>query len=265
MLITTLPITMAETDADDFRYKISNDAVTILGYSGQETDLIIPETIEGYPVTRIASWAFEWRGVVSVILPDSITSISSNAFHYCTDLVSITIPDGVTFIGEQAFMGCYNLPSITFPDSLTYVGKEAFYDCTNLKEVTLGSNISDIGYQAFGYEWRYPNDDIRKENFIIRGYTGSVAEAYTKQNEFTFISLGKMDVPAYTYGDVTGDEKIDASDALFTLKIAVRSQYPTLLQFAAAEVSGDNKLDAIDALLVLQFAVEKIDKFPVQK
>ena len=68
-----------------------------------------------------------------------------------------------------------------------------------------------------------------------------------------------------TYGDLNGDEKVDAGDALLVLKAAVGKTELTDAQKELADVNGDNAIDAKDALLILKKAVGKIDKFPVEE
>jgi hypothetical protein len=98
----------------EFTYTTSNDEVTIIGYTGAATDIIIPSTIEGKPVTSIGNLAFENRiSLTSVIIPAGVTSIGDHAFDGCSSLTSVTIPDSVTSIGDSAFSGCMYLTSIT--------------------------------------------------------------------------------------------------------------------------------------------------------
>ena len=49
----------------------------------------------------------------SVTIPNSVTTIESNAFRYCTGLTSVTIGNSVTSIGNSAFMYCTGLTSMT--------------------------------------------------------------------------------------------------------------------------------------------------------
>ena len=58
------------------------------------------------------------KGIKSVVIPDSVTSIGAGAFSRCP-LTSVTIPDSVTSIGESAFRGCKNLSSLTIPAKFT--------------------------------------------------------------------------------------------------------------------------------------------------
>jgi len=59
-------------------------------------------------------------------IPNSVTSIESNAFEGCTSLTSVTIPNSVTSIGYYAFYGCTNLTSVTFERVNTYIYSNAF-------------------------------------------------------------------------------------------------------------------------------------------
>ena len=75
--------------------------------------------------------------------------IGDYTFFGCSGLVSITIPNGVTSIGKYAFMNCTGLASITIPNSVSSIGHWAFYKCTNLTEVDLPNTISTIPKRAF--------------------------------------------------------------------------------------------------------------------
>ncbi len=66
------------------------------------------------------------------------------------------------------------------------------------------------------------------------------------------------------YGDLNGDEQINASDALLTLQHSVGLTILTDAQEGVADTSADGEIDAADALLVLQFSVALIRRFPIQ-
>ncbi|MBR3793578.1 MAG: leucine-rich repeat protein [Alistipes sp.] len=78
--------------------------------------------------------AFAPAGLTEYTIPDSVTSIGSYAFRYCSSLTSITIPNSVTYIGQSAFEDCSSLTSINIPNGVTSIGDYAFCDCSSLKE-----------------------------------------------------------------------------------------------------------------------------------
>ncbi len=65
------------------------------------------------------------------------------------------------------------------------------------------------------------------------------------------------------YGDLNGDKKVDAKDALVILKASVKKVELTEAQLAVADAYQDGKLDAKDALYVLRFSVKKEASLPV--
>ena len=82
-------------------WSTTDEKVTITDCDTDATgELIIPDTIEGNPVTSIGNDAFRDCGsLTSVTIPGSVTSIGVAAFRDCTSLTSMTIPDSVTSIG----------------------------------------------------------------------------------------------------------------------------------------------------------------------
>ena len=135
---------------DYLTYSISNGCVTITDCSESATSVVIPETIEGYPVTSIGKRAFSYcESLASVTIGNSVTSIGEEAFYKCTSLASVTIGNSVTSIGEEAFWNCKSLESVDIPDSVTSIGDYAFSDCMDLASVTIGNSVTSIGEGAF--------------------------------------------------------------------------------------------------------------------
>lgn len=95
-------------------------------------DIVIPSSVNysdvTYSVTSIGSAFGSCKGLTSVEIPSSVTSIGSSAFYNCTGLTSIEIPNSVISIGESAFYGCTGLASIEIPNSVTIIGDNAFHN-----------------------------------------------------------------------------------------------------------------------------------------
>ena len=65
--------------------------------------------------------------LISINIPNSITTIGDRAFYGCESLIKINIPNSVTTIGEGAFLGCNSLTSITIPSSVVTIIGNPFY------------------------------------------------------------------------------------------------------------------------------------------
>ena len=105
----------------------------------QEDGLLIKEE----EVVRCRPWA------VSVIIPNSVTSIRRRAFSGCSGLTSVNIPNSVKSIGDGAFKDCSGLTSINIPNSVTSIGNSAFQHCTGLASITISNSVTSIGEYAF--------------------------------------------------------------------------------------------------------------------
>lgn len=133
---------------------------------------VIPETIEGYPVTHIGDYAFEkCVKLTDIVMPDTITTVGRNIFSECTNLtnvilsrglteigiamfqktnlVNIKIPQNITKINKAAFQACPKLQSLIIPDSVVNIEEQICYQCSQLTNVVLPTNIEIIPQLAF--------------------------------------------------------------------------------------------------------------------
>ena len=94
---------------DGFEYTIKNSEAIVVGYSGTDTSLNIPNEINGYSVTEVEDNAFaECTTLTEVKLPYSIKTIGSGTFANCTKLKSINIPYNTNEIGAYALRDVLN-------------------------------------------------------------------------------------------------------------------------------------------------------------
>lgn len=148
---------MEEQLYQDFLYYEGADSIFISGYQGNKKELVIPNYINGKPVTQILSDAFSKTNLTSVSLPIKLERIESNAFYMCKNLSKITpLPDTLQSIGDKAFYYAGVSGELIIPDSVVSIDNEAFKQCTNLKNLILGKGLKSIGDEAFsGCEFDY--------------------------------------------------------------------------------------------------------------
>ena len=135
-------------------YKVNGDGATctVTGM-GECTDknLVIPESIDGYTVKRIAIGAFQkCNTIVSVEIPKTVSVIDFVAFNGCEALTSVKISSESGFIYSSAFMACTSLKELTIGDGVVYIDIGAFADCQSLTSVKIPSSVEFIGNDAFG-------------------------------------------------------------------------------------------------------------------
>ncbi len=85
----------------------------------------------------------------SVILPDSVKKLSSNAFSSCRLITEVELPVGISAVPTQAFYRCTALESVTLPETVIALGSFAFWGCKNLCTLELPESLRTIGDLAF--------------------------------------------------------------------------------------------------------------------
>ena len=137
-----------------FKYSTNIDGtINIAGFAFNYTfpggPLIIPETINGLPVTTIGSGSFQNTSIASVTFGSNVTTIGDTAFFDCYSLSNIVLPNSIRAIGIMTFDSCSSLADVIFPNGLTNIGNQAFIACTSLSEVTIPNSVAIIGDNAF--------------------------------------------------------------------------------------------------------------------
>ena len=67
----------------EFEYEVTDEetkSCQVTGYTGNETEIVIPETLDGYTVESIGRSAFSWGKMESISLPDTVKTIGRSAF-----------------------------------------------------------------------------------------------------------------------------------------------------------------------------------------
>ena len=88
--------------------------------------------------------------LTSIVLPNSVKTIESEAFSGCTSLKSVVIPNSVEYINSEAFKDCSGLTSIELPNSLLELYNSPFGGCSSLTSLTIPKSVKRINSNPAG-------------------------------------------------------------------------------------------------------------------
>jgi len=146
---------------DDLYYVIKSDnTIAILRhlFSSNNSDLIIPSTINNLVVNEIASHAFVDNDIlVSLEIPDTVTLIGEEAFDSSTLLTTVVFKENsqLETIGNSAFSHCPKLENINLEaaQNLEEISSWAFYNNISLTEIIIPISVSTMGGLVFGMDY----------------------------------------------------------------------------------------------------------------
>lgn len=152
----------SEFVVDDGTYRCG-----IKAYLGNDTNITIPDKINGIEVASINERCFKDSNIESVTLPSSVTSIEQQAFYGCNNLKSINLSN-VKFIGTEAFTNCPSLTDNIDLSSVDWVAEKGlagtYFNIVNLP------NCTKTGENAF--------DSCKAEEIIMNKATSIGAQAF---------------------------------------------------------------------------------------
>ena len=138
------------------------NTVSINAYYGNETDLVIPSSINGRNVTKIivngdnSDSGSNFRFVKSITLPDTVNILdeSNDFFNVCFNLEAFYVSenneyfstqDGVLFNKDKSKLICYPKAKqdtkYTIPNGVKTLASSSFNNCVNLKELTISNSM----------------------------------------------------------------------------------------------------------------------------
>lgn len=251
------PDTPDDTEKSDYVYSVINDnSIAIIEYNGNDTDLIIPSTIDGYTVTKIGSNMFEGGELTSIIIPDSVSIIARSAFRNCSELKRVTMPCS-SEIWYKAFEGCVNIEKVVLTtgtgemnnfsiaplgrdnvytvtpwynsqkqtevilcDGVKSIGSYAFYRCNNVQMLALPKTVSTIGNRAFYRSTALQEISVSPDNETYCSVNGVL---YSKDKTTLLIyPSGKTDA-SYDIEDgtkIVSDYAFSYNDSLNTVNLS---------------------------------------------
>ena len=217
--------------------------ITVTGLADEGvTDLVIPDTLGGLPVTAIGESAFAESGLTSVAMPDTVRTIGDYAFNKCTNLTSASLSEALEQIGWFAFAGCAQLKEVALPKGLRVLGGSAFLTCTSLESITIPAG-TQVGLDSF----RWMSDDFTvyvqtKQHYdMFSAYAGNsdypqhvaYAEGYPKAAESIALDRATATINV-------GDAMYPAPDAVVQLRLDITPSEAAPDSEVRWSVSGDD-------------------------
>lgn len=160
------------------------DKLIFTGYTGNDENLVVPESVDGYIVTAIGDMVFkDNQNIKNVTLPDTINYFAHEVFSN-SSVVSVNIPKSLRVIPINSFNNCSELETVVFHDDIWAISDTAFsetdieippelYDMVTAQYIS----TSDSAVYYSNDEWDYRiisgHDDVR---LIIDGYIGKDTE-----------------------------------------------------------------------------------------
>ena len=201
-------------------------------YLGNDTNITIPDTIDGIEIYGIAKYCFKNSNIESVTLPDKRLSIEYEAFYGCKNLKNINLSK-VTYIGPYAFANCTSLTdkadfsSVERVDetglAYTYFKTINLPECTNIGQLAFeGSKAENI---IFGKLERTSNAAFYNCSNLKKLYIPKV-KSFSSNNTRSCNSIELIFAPSVKYLtlDVTHDINVYC-DLLLSAQIENPSKY----------------------------------------
>ncbi len=193
--VTKEKLSQAEPYAKNNLDRISEGNYLIVGRgSCTDTELIIPDYVDGLPVMAVSNLGFRDMAFSSVTMPDTIAEVWQFAFDKSDNLETVVFSRSLKRICAYAFANCKNLTEIRLPDSVEVIEEGAFwmaYPATlrGRRNFTLPENLKQIGTNNFvldslyaGMKWKvhavgstrrlYPSEDAVPVYDLIKDENG---------------------------------------------------------------------------------------------
>lgn len=236
-------------------------AYTVGGANGCPTNVDIPATVGGVPVTTIGSGAFAGKALTAVTFPSSVTSIGHSAFT-SNLLTTVVIPNTVTTMGAAVFGNMPSLTSATWNTTLTTIPANTFIS-SGLTSFTVPAQVTTIGDAAFeGNQLTSVTIPNSVTSLGVVAFLGNNISSLTigsglttiPQMAFAINALATVTVPA-TVTSIAPDAfgvQVDDPVAYFTAVLltgdtaVAAAQYPTMYYTQLITADPSNPAGLID-------------------
>lgn len=183
------------------------------------SNLVIPETIDGYTVNAISDQAFTMCVAVEAItIPATVETIGDGAFADCVSLKSITVLSKTVDL-DASHIG-YSMYDVHDGMLNEFVETFNVYFEEMMKQEEAGPDYNGDSVmlawiKLFDYAERVSDETAKIDGLTISGYTGSTAEAYAEANGFAFSALAEETKEPETDTEVPEDSEDNSESNVF--------------------------------------------------
>lgn len=255
---STVPFEGEKYRIDDVTYIKYNDYAELLSCDMMATKVNIPEEIDGIPVRKIASGAFNNCVLLTqLIIPDSVEEIGNNAFYGCSSLKEIKLPAKIKTIDISMFTQCINILEVFIPDEVETIKSGAFNLCKSLKTVYIPKSVVEIEKDVFDgcdslatifYEGSKTEWDELVSRCGLDLNVNVICNSYNQEETLL--------------GDINDDGSFNVADIVMLQKWLLGVSDVTLPNWKAADFCEDGKLNVLDLCMMKRKLVENMQSNP---
>lgn len=114
-----------------FAYEKRNGEITILRCYGSSGSVVIPEELEGLPVTELAAYAFAGE------MEDEPENTSGYPCICGNRLEEVSLPPTIRRLGRYIFYNCLSFRKLSFYSNIAFMGAGAFTGCESLSHLEM--------------------------------------------------------------------------------------------------------------------------------
>lgn len=255
---STVPFEGEKYRIDDVTYIKYNDYAELLSCDMMATKVNIPEEIDGIPVRKIASGAFNNCVLLTqLIIPDSVEEIGNNAFYGCSSLKEIKLPAKIKTIDISMFTQCINILEVFIPDEVETIKSGAFNLCKSLKTVYIPKSVVEIEKDVFDgcdslatifYEGSKTEWDELVSRCGLDLNVNVICNSYSQEDTLL--------------GDINDDGSFNVADIVMFQKWLLGVSDVTLPNWKAGDLCEDGKLNVLDLCMMKRKLVENMQSNP---
>ncbi len=175
-MVGTIPAFADEGEAvrvvyENITYEIKDGQATAVSADKEKLSgqVIIPQSIEGCPVTELGNYLFKGSSITKAEVPEGVKKINYGAFDDCKSLEEISLPESLEIIGGYTFFQCSMLKKISLPKGLRVIGERAFQECALMEEMHLPENLEKIEDYALPRYVKKITVDEKNKHFTTDG------------------------------------------------------------------------------------------------